>query len=250
MIHSYDIIGDIAVFELPKKGNAKKIAKEIMKSHQNVKTVCVRTGKHSGKYRIRPIKVVAGRKSTETIHKESGVSMKLNIAKMYFTPRYSHEREIIASQVKPGETVGVFFAGVGPFALVIFKKQPKVKEIYAVELNPVAYKYLEENIRINRAGEKIIPIKADVKKLKDVPELFDRIIAPIPKHMEEFFPYCIKYLKKGGILHYYSLGPEERPYEQAEEFLKKHRGIKIVQKRVVRPYAPGIVQVCLDLRIF
>jgi tRNA (guanine37-N1)-methyltransferase len=245
---SYDIIGEIAVFELPPKANAGKIAKEIMKRHPNIRTVCVRTGKHSGKYRIRPIKVVAGKRNTETIHKESGVLLKMDISKVYFTPRYSHEREIIASRVRPGETVGVFFAGIGPFALVILKKQPKVKEIYAVELNPVAYKYLEENIRINRAGEKVIPIKADIKKLRGS-EKFDRVIAPIPKHMEEFFSYCIKHVKKKGILHYYSLGTEEKPFEQAERFLKS-RKVKIVQKRVVRPYAPGIVQVCLELRIF
>jgi tRNA (guanine37-N1)-methyltransferase len=65
-----------------------------------------------------------------------------DIGKAYFSPRLTNDRLIIAKQVRAGEVVGTLFGGIGPFALVIAKKQPLVKKAFTVELNPEAHKHL------------------------------------------------------------------------------------------------------------
>lgn len=258
LVTSFDIIGDIAIIEIPPElsKKEKKIGKAILEVHKNVKTVCKRRGIHKGVFRIRPVKVIAGKKKTETLYKEHGVLMKLDIAKVYFTPRLSHERERIAEQVKKGEVIGAFFAGVGPFPLVIFKKQPNVK-IYAVELNPDAFKYLEDNIRINKAGGAIEPILGDVRELGSccpvMPRL-DRILMPLPKGGEDFLPIVFERIKAKGIIHFYQFGRKEKPYVEALRKIKAvakgcGRKIKIIRKKEVRPYSPGVVQIVIDFRV-
>ncbi|MBI4176655.1 MAG: hypothetical protein HY518_05595, partial [Candidatus Aenigmarchaeota archaeon] len=111
-----DIIGDIAIVEMPEKGHDnRKVIESILKTHRHVKTICMKAGERSGKYRLRRLKVIHG-KETVTIHREYGYQLKLDVRKAYFSPRESTERQRIAGQVKPGETVLVMFAGIGPFA--------------------------------------------------------------------------------------------------------------------------------------
>jgi tRNA G37 N-methylase Trm5 len=62
----------------------------------------------------------------------------------------------------------VMFAGVGPYAIQIAKKQPKVKEVIAIEINPVAVKYAKENVVLNKVQDKVKVIEGDVReKCKD-----------------------------------------------------------------------------------
>ncbi len=249
-VTSFDIIGDIAIIEVPGEleHREKEIGEAILEVHKNVKTVCKRAGIHEGTYRIRPVKVIAGENKTITEYKESGARIRLDVSKVYFTPRLSHERERIANQVKPGEIIGYWFAGVGPFGLVILKKVPDVK-IYAIELNPEAVKWMQKNIRLNKVEEKMIPILGDVKKeAEKIPEKMDRIIMPLPKTGEDFLDLAFKHVKKGGIIHFYYFGDRKDPYALGEEIVRKRaKNAKILFKRVVRPFSPGKVQVVFDI---
>ena len=83
--------------------------------HKNVKTVCKRAGEHSGVFRIRPVKVIAGEDTTKTYYVENGAKMHLDVNKTYFTPRLSNDRNRIAEQVQEGEVIGAWFAGLQPF---------------------------------------------------------------------------------------------------------------------------------------
>src|SRR3989344_2273513 len=65
------------------------------------------------------------------------------------------ERQRIAKQVKPNEIIIDMFAGIGYFSLGL----KKAKKVYAIEKNPLAYKYLKENILLNKA-KNIVPINA------------------------------------------------------------------------------------------
>ncbi|MQK95284.1 methyltransferase, partial [Escherichia coli] len=89
---------------------------------------------------------------------------KLDISKVFFTPRLSAERIRIASMVKPGETICDLFAGVGPFSIIIAKKNPNVK-VHACDINPDAYKYLVENIRLNKVEDRVKAYFGDARKL-------------------------------------------------------------------------------------
>ena len=83
------------------------------------------------------------------------------------------------------------FAGAGPFALSIAKSKD-VNEIVAIELNDIAVKYLEENIKLNHVEEIIKPILGDVKtEAQKYPNYFDRVVMPLPKSSELFLDSAI-----------------------------------------------------------
>ena len=162
---SFDIFGDIALVEINgkvSKAEEKKIAKAVMKMHPSIKVVTKKTGPISGEYRVRKLKVIGGENRTDTIHKEEGCIFHLDIANSYYSPRLVYERRRISALVNDDEDVFVPFAGVGPFAIVIAKNHPKTR-VWANELNPDAYKYMLENIRLNKTPN-VIPIDGDAKK--------------------------------------------------------------------------------------
>ena len=253
---AFDTIGSVIVLELPEElvRKEKTIGQAFLKVHKNIKTVCKRAGIHSGEFGIRPVKVIAGDPDTETFYKESGAVMKLDVSKTYFTPRLSHERERIAGLVKSKETIGYFFAGVGPFGFVIARAHSNVK-IYAVELNPDAFGYLEENIRLNRCQTIIEPILGDVR---DAPEFLkgkcNRILMPLPKGAETFLNVAFDCAAKDCIIHFYQFAPKNEPFKDTAkkvlaEAKKQHKKVKIVDKRVIRPYSPSVVQIVLDIKV-
>ncbi len=251
LVTSFDIIGKIAVLEIPEElqEKEKEIGKAIMKVHPNVETVCKRERKTKGRYRIRKVYPIAGKEKTETTHKEHGVRIKVDLNKSYFNPRLSREREIIADKVKDDEKIGYLFAGTGPFGLVIAEKnKEKNIDITAVELNPDAYEYLEENILLNGFTEKIEPVHKDVKKLKGYE--FDRAIMTMPIYSEEYLDSVLKNTSEEAIIHYYSLGKEPNYYEKPKQEIERHiEKFEILDKREVLSYAPGKKEVVLDVKL-
>lgn len=256
LVKSFDIVGDIAVVEIP-TALAKKqklIAAAILKNHRNVKVVAKKAGGTSGEFRIRPVEVIAGEKRTKTIYREVGCGFELDLNETYFSSRLGTERARIAALVKPGERVLIPFAGVGPFAITIGKRTPSASVI-GIELNPEAAGYFKRNIERNKCAN-VTAIQEDVSKL--LPGRYegwaDRAVMPLPKDGARFLANIIPCLKKGGMLHYYSFGDAGAPYEKAEEEVKdaaKAAGRKatIIFKRVARPFSKTIEQVVLDARV-
>src|SRR5262249_19652092 len=114
---SYDIIGDIAVLDLPPQMSTYEniVANGIREVNKNVSVILAKTGSIQGKERILPTRHVAGENRTVTVHRESGCVFKVDLSKAYFSPRLSHEHERIAGLVEEGEIVTDLFAGIGPF---------------------------------------------------------------------------------------------------------------------------------------
>src|SRR3989339_584481 len=162
---SFDIVGDIVIVEIPEEleKKEKQIAEAVLKVHKNAKVIAKKTGPMEGEFRIRKLKVILGENRTETIYKEHGVKIKLDPAKVYFSIRLSSERKRIAGLVKSGENILALFAGVGPFPLVISKSHPDTN-IVAIELNPEAVRYMEENIKLNNFRN-ILPINGDARNV-------------------------------------------------------------------------------------
>ncbi len=253
---SFDIIGDVAIIEIPEEleGREKEIAKALKKVHKHLKTVCRKMSKREGKYRLRKFKVILG-SETETIHKEHGCRFKMDVSRVYFSPRESEERQRIAEKTKPNEIVMVMFAGVGPYAIIMAKKNPEIKKIYAIEMNPDAFEYMRENIRINKVGDSVIPILGDVKE--KCPEYFgkcDRIVMPLPKGAYEYLSLAVNCLKKrGGWIHFYYWAPEDG-FKEAEEMVRETierlgRKVKKIVARKVLPYKPKVWKICLDIEV-
>jgi len=255
--NSFDIIGHIAIVEIPERLKRKKklIAKVIMDLNKHIKTVLEKASERKGIYRIRKYRFIAGERKFETIHKEYGCIFKLDPTKVYFSPRELTERQRIALQVNENETVMVMFAGVAPYAIQIAKKQPKVKEVIAIEINPIAVKYAKENVVLNKVKDKVRVIEGDVKeKCKDFYGKCDRVVMPLPKGAGDFLDIAVKCLKNKGYIHFYNWGVEPNIFENAEKIVQEKLGnlgvkYKIINKRKVLPYAPRKWKVCLDIYV-
>ena len=256
LVKSFDIVGDIAVLEIPPAlaRREKEIAEAVMAVQHNIRVVAKKTGGTAGEFRIRPVAVVAGEKRTNTVYREGGCDFELDLNKTYFSGRLGTERERIANLVKKGERVLVPFAGVGPFAIRIAKKQPSAR-VVGIELNPDAEKYFEGNVARNKCNN-ATAILGDVAKL--LPGKYkrwaDRVAMPLPKDASEFLVNVIPCLKKGGVLHYYSFGEIDAPYKKAEKDVKEAakkagRKARIAFRRVVRPYSKSMEQVVVDATI-
>jgi len=164
---SFDVVGDILIFsdfprELTKK--EKIIGQTILENYHHIKTILKKTKKYSGRFRTPKLKVIAGEKRKETICKENNVLIKLDVEKVYLSPRMSSERKRIVSLIKPNESVLVMFSGSGVYPLVIAKNS-KCKEVYGIEINPIAHKYALENVKKNKLENKIKLFLGDVKKI-------------------------------------------------------------------------------------
>ncbi|HLD89320.1 MAG TPA: class I SAM-dependent methyltransferase family protein [Candidatus Nanoarchaeia archaeon] len=250
---SYDLIGDILLIEIPEtlRRDKKIIAEKLLEQHRNVKTVFEKIGGHKGKHRIQGVKCIGGEKRTETIYRENGVSIKLDVSKVFFSPRLSNERKRIASIVKPKESVLVMFSGCGPYPLVIARNS-KAKEIFGIEINPDAHKYAVENVKLNKF-KNIFLYKGNVKKV--IPQLkkkFDRIIMPLPKTGETFLQPALNASKKGAIIHFYDFSKEEEiPQSSIKKIRRALRNRKFKLIRFVKcgQPAPRMHRVCIDFKI-
>ncbi len=255
-IRAFDIIGDLAIVEIPKKAkqSEKSLAARILAQQKNIKVVYKRMGGHEGKLRLQKLKHILGEKRTVTIHRENNVLLKLDIARVYFSPRQATERKRVFLQIKKPETVLVMFSGIGPFTIEIAKNTP-AKLVYGIELNKTAHKYALENVKLNKVGTKAKLFCGDVRKI--IPKLkrkFDRIIMPLPKGAESFLNTAFAAAKKGTIIHFYDFEKEEdipqRPIEKvttAAAAAKKRIKISGVVK--CGQLAPRAYRVRVDFRV-
>lgn len=247
---SFDVIGDIAILELPLELNRKEkqIAKAILETFPSIKVVCKKKSKVDTEYRVPGIEIIAGENRTETVHKEFGCLYKIDVGKAYFSPRLSSERFRIAAQIKENESVLVMFAGVGPYPILIAKKS-KPKKIVAIELNPKAVKYMEKNAKLNKVDIEIIKgdVRTETKKLG----LFDRIIMPLPKDAGNFLDIVLKAIKKRGIIHFYDFSHnKEESIAKANEICKSlGYKIKIINCVECGSYSPCLSRICVDFQV-
>lgn len=248
---SFDVIGSVAVLEIELPAEKEKlVAKEMMKAFPAIRTVCKKAGAIEDEYRVRPIKVLAG-DGTETTYAEHGCRMRLDVARVYFTPRLSTERLRVAKQVKPGEKVLVMFAGVGPYALLIARQQADAR-VWAVEKNPAGVKYLKENIGLNKLEERVVAFLGDVRSV--VPKLgmrFDRIAMPLPKGAGDFLDVAFSALEKKGIVHFYGFGKNREEAVKTLEDAAKRYGVKakVLSSKKCGEIGPKTYRLVVDAQI-
>ena len=258
---SYDIVGDIAVVRIPEssKNEARLIAEALMQRHSNVKTVLRQVGGVSGDLRLRRLEWIAGERKFQTVYKEFGCVLKVDLEKCYFSPRLSHERMRIAQSVKPDETVVNMFAGVGSFSVSI-ARHSKARKVYSIDVNPIAVKLMKENARLNRVESKLVFIEADAKDVvaKHLRSVADRVIMPLPEKAFAYLDYAVMALKpSGGWIHYYDSehafkneDPVERAKAKVDRKLRKLGvGFKFSSGQVVRSTGPNWYQFVLDIQV-
>jgi tRNA (guanine37-N1)-methyltransferase len=254
-----DFVGEIAVVEIPPELERHKglIGEAITSVHKQVHTVLAKSGAVEGVYRLREFEVIAGAEETETVHKEFGCAYHVDLAKAYFSPRLSHEHDRIASQVEERETIIDMFAGVGPFSVLIAKRQEDVR-VYAIDMNPDAVRLLKRNLKENRVEQKVTPILGEARQVirERLTGVANRVIMNLPERAIEYVDVACEAVKpEGGVIHFYGFTDAPNPLETArvrliEAVEKTSRSIEEISlARKVRAIAPYAWQVVVDATV-
>lgn len=256
---SFDMIGDIAIVELPQQLTtfSSVIGEGVMKMNPHVRLVLRKLGEVSGTFRTRKFEAIAGTGNTETVHKEFGCVFHLDVAKVYFNPRLSHERMRVAKQVKQSERVLDMFAGVGPYSILIAKTQ-RESEVYAVDISPEAFKYLRHNILLNRIADRVVSALGDAAQLAitDLRGTANRVIMNLPSDSSRFLAPAVQALKReGGIIHYYAFVSRDSSLEQIKKEVQSaiHAQGRTLRSftfsEIIKEVAPSRVQIALDVLV-
>ena len=251
---SFDIVGSILILDIRPglEKYEKQIAEALLQTNKAIRTILKKSGIHEGEFRTQKLKYIAGERTKETIYRENNVRLKLDVEKVYFSPRLSTERKRIYRQIKKGESVLVMFSGCGPYPLVL-SKNTEAKKIIGIEKNPTAHRYAVENLILNKA-KNVELIKGDVRDvIPNIGLTFDRIIMPLPKDADTFLDVAFIAAKSGTIIHLYDFEHESELDKGKEKVLeaagKNKVNCKILRTVKCGQYSPGKFRICVDFRI-
>ena len=198
-----------------------------------------------------PVREIIAGESSETVHRENGVMFKLDALHVMFSQGNLRER-IRMSYLGRDEVVVDMFAGIGYFSLPM-AVHAKPKKIWAIEINPVAYGYLKENVRLNHAESIVEPVLGDCQK--ETPKgVADRVVMGYVGATDRYLETGVQALRPGGVLHYHQTIPSRKypddaikdVVEAAEKLGKK---AEILNCARVKKYSPGVVHAVVDARI-
>jgi tRNA wybutosine-synthesizing protein 2 len=249
----YQKIGNIVILNLKKEllKYDKDIARIILESIPDTKTVCRRTGFISTIHRKPALTIVAGEKTTETVHKEHGIFYKLDVNEIMFSKGNLSERKRITKLIEEDEVVVDMFSGIGYFSIPIAKTS-KPKKVYSIEINPKAYNYLLENIKLNGVENKIVPILGDcVFEVSKLGRIADRVIMGLLPSCKEYLIDALKVIKSNGFIHYHGTAKDWKELFEDVKTAAEIEGfnVELLEKVRVKSYAPKIYHWVLDCRI-
>ncbi|CAH1276824.1 unnamed protein product [Diabrotica balteata] len=98
-------------------------------------------------YRNFSMEVLKGDNNMITTVKENACSFKFDFSKVYWNSRLCTEHERVVKKIKSSDVLFDVFAGIGPFSIPAAKKKCYV---YANDLNPESFKWLEYNSKANK----------------------------------------------------------------------------------------------------
>jgi tRNA (guanine37-N1)-methyltransferase len=240
----YDVIGDIAVLSLPGGLHVygPEIAGVILRKRRHIRTVLNKTARIAGDKRVASFDTLAGQ-TTVTTHREFGISYRLDLSRVFFNPSLASERNRIATQAAPGETVLVPFAGIGPFVIPLAKKDSNV---IAVENNPDAVLWLQENICLNGVCDRVRVIAGNAfDRALYGDRLYDRAVIPTPYGMDDILDSIYPAVRNRGMIHFYTFKKSAQILGLIESFREK--GLETARWRRCGNVAPGVHRLVFDL---
>ncbi len=264
VVRGFDVVGDIAVVKIPEALGKRRftVAEAFLDEIPSIHVVLNQASPVEGRYRVRKLEWLAGEERTTTIHQEYGCLYKVDLAKVYFSPRLSHERiriaKLICSEILE-ETVINMFAGVGPFSILIAKRHPIVK-IYSIDINAEAVKLHLENCMLNKVVGKVTVIQGDAGDIirERLADTADRVLMPLPEIALESLDAAAQALKDKGWIHVYLHTPYEEDEKEAlrksvemVEARLKPLGVRIVKisPHRVREVGTRLLQVAIDAKV-
>jgi tRNA wybutosine-synthesizing protein 2 len=172
-------------------------------------------------------------------HRENGYTYILDPAKVMFAQGNRIEKMRIAELVRlssAAERVADMFAGIGYFTIPIAGSGASV---HAMEINPIAFEYLERNIRENDLSGRVETSPGDCRNL--LTGIYDRIVMG---HFEALsvLPSVLSHVRVGSIIHLHSIGAVEDKIRKETERAGFSATIHIHNVKKYRPHVWHVVQ--------
>ncbi len=182
--------------------------------------------------------VVWGR-GGEVCHREAGFIYILDPEKVMFSMGNREEKARIARMVKnsPGpERIADMFAGIGYFSIPLAGAGA---EVHAMEINPVAYRYLIRSAEANGLSGRIIPALGDCRQL--LSGTYNRIVMG---HFDAvtMLGDAMHHAVSGSIVHVHSIGPVEDQIRSRVEGAGFSATIFVHKVKKYGPHAWHLVQ--------
>ena len=188
----FEIIGKIAHMNLREEYLKYKyvIGELILEKNPSIKTVVNKIGKIENIYRTYNMEILSGEENYFVEHKEDSIIFKFDLRKTYWCSRLQNERSRILNLISKNNILLDAFCGVGPLSLRACKKGIKV---FANDLNPDCYKYLNDNIKYNKIKKDLIKTyNMDAREfIKIFIEKSKKIINDDEDNLDNNFPYDI-----------------------------------------------------------
>lgn len=249
-IKGWQVIGNIIIVKSNFTCSEADATAALLRLNPSCNTVLCDFGIH-GQFREPDRRLISGT-TTETVHKENGCFYKLDTARIMFSQGNLNER-IRMSRLGAGEVVVDMFAGIGYFTIPM-AVHARPRRIYAIELNPVAYHYLCENVHLNGVADIVETLHGDCAELTPI-SAADRVIMGYVGTTHEYLEYGVRSLKDGGVLHFHETVPtnlaDTRPRARIEDAARQYgRRCEILGQRTIKKYSPGVEHVVVDARIY
>ena len=172
-------------------------------------------------------------------HRENGYTYILDPAKVMFAQGNRIEKMRLAELVRlnpAAERVADMFAGIGYFTIPIAGSGASV---HAMEINPIAYEYLERNIRENDLSGRVETSPGDCRNL--LTGIYDRIVMG---HFDALsvLPSVLSHVREGSIIHLHSIGGVEDKIRKETERAGFSATIHVHNVKKYRPHVWHVVQ--------
>ncbi|XP_016017842.2 tRNA (guanine(37)-N1)-methyltransferase isoform X1 [Rousettus aegyptiacus] len=223
-------------------------------------------------YRNFQMEVLSGEENMMTKVRENNYTYEFDFSKVYWNPRLSTEHSRITELLKPGDVLFDVFAGVGPFAIPIAKKNCTV---FANDLNPESHKWLLHNCKLNKVDQKVKVFNLDGKDFIQGPvreELVQQlgplskgrkhsvhIVMNLPAKAIEFLGAFKSLLDEQlcssellPMVHCYSFSKDANPAKDVQQQAEAALGISLdacSSVHLVRNVAPNKEMLCITFRI-
>jgi tRNA wybutosine-synthesizing protein 2 len=120
-----------------------------------------------------------------------------------------------------------------------------------VEINPVAYDYLTENIEINKIQNIVEPIKGNCRDLAPR-NIADRVLMGYIGNTDEYLDVAMDVLKDEGVIHYHESVPDKLKFKRPARRVQKAANgyeVDILNQRIIKKYSPGVYHVVVDAKV-
>ena len=179
----------------------------------------------------------------EVCHRESGYVYYLDPRVVMFAQGNRDEKMRMARCIHEspaGSRVADMFAGIGYFTIPMAGSGAQV---HAMEINPVAFRYLEKNIQENNLSVLVQPVLGDCRDL--LSGEYDRVVMG---HFDaiHMLPHILPHVHEGSVIHLHSLGTVD---EAIREIIQGTGFSPTIEVHKVKKYRPHVWHIVQDVTL-